>query len=1094
MSKRSACLLVLVVLVSLISVGSQGQPTRSQKAHNPVRVMKDPNPPGNNPPPSPIGLLSSTSILAGASTYSTYPGVVGDFNGDGNKDFASVITTFGTGSAYQIAVALGNGDGTFQSTVQTTTGELADPATPPIWVGDLNGDGKDDLVMGHNAASPATYQVFLSNGDGTFTAKTPVAIGTSSAITWGTLFPDPDSNHFLDLIIVDGLGNGTKGNLWIAKGNGDGTFQAPAPTSFPGKIAGNSAVAFADFDGDGIVDFAGPDATTNQETVYFSKSGYQTPVALVTPDSAYNTCYDIAGDLNGDGFPEIISSNANCNTSILPNSITVYVNHSGTFAQGVYYSVGVSPVAASVADVNGDGHNDVVVTDCNSGDVRVLLGNNDGTLQTASAGYATGGDPHTPALVAVFKTGSGKADIVIPDRRFAFAYLPGYGDGTFRSAMNYYAVPHTNGYFPNGVGIASGDFNGDGIPDFVIGNISIGAYTGITVFLSNADGSMQPGVSYDPNGTNFMLEYVAVGDFDGDGKLDIAATDNNNGLVQIFTGVGDGTFAIGATYSTGVSANPLGIVASDFNGDGKPDLAVINTYGSASADVGVLINNGTGGFNPVVNYPLAASQLATDITAADLNGDNKLDLVVPVSNGSTVALFLGKGDGTFQAGTPVTVGSSPYYASVGDLNGDGKADLAVTVDQANAANQGIAIALGNGDGTFQAPTLVLLPQQGSPLAVTFPRAKMIDLDRNGQMDLVYTNAYTSTVNLLYGKGDGTFYDPVPYGASRFAWNFALADVNADGVSDVVVTGSGPLNGFGFSGVTVLLNTSGALTSLKSSGSPSISGTSVTFTSDLTTKVRGLTAAPTGTVSFYDGTTKLGSGTIASEQAIFATSSLAVGTHSITAHYDGDANFVPSISAAVNQVVPLPTYTVSASPTTQTVKAGTSASYTITLTPSEGYNGTVTISCPATLPTGVTCNTPTIGPGQTQATLTMTTQAPHAAMLAPVNLNPHPGASNLWASLGGLGIVGMILAGDWKRRNRRGLMILLGILAFTMILALVGCGGGSSSGSGGGGGGGLTGGTPAGTYPNIQATAAGTAGTNGGDTAIHQLPKLTLVVQ
>jgi hypothetical protein len=111
------------------------------------------------------------------------------------------------------------------------------------------------------------------------------------------------------------------------------------------------------------------------------------------------------------------------------------------------------------------------------------------------------------------------------------------------------------------------------------------------------------------------------------------------------------------------------------------------------------------------------------------------------------------------------------------------------------------------------------------------------------------------------------------------------------------------------------------------------------------------------------------------------------------------------------------------------------------------------------------------------------------MLAPANVNPHPGAQNLWASLGGLGIVGMILAGDWKKRNRRALMIVLGMLALTMILALVGCGGSSA---GGGGGGGLTGGTPTGTYA-IKATATGTAGTNGGDTSAHAL-SVTLVVQ
>ena len=140
---------------------------------------------------------------------------------------------------------------------------------------------------------------------------------------------------------------------------------------------------------------------------------------------------------------------------------------------------------------------------------------------------------------------------------------------------------------------------------------------------------------------------------------------------------------------------------------------------------------------------------------------------------------------------------------------------------------------------------------------------------------------------------------------------------------------------------------------------------------------------------------------------------------------------------------------------------------------------------------MTCNNPTIGAGQTQATLTLTTAAPHAALLVPAGVNPHPEPLNLLASLGGLGIVGMIFSGDWKRRNRRRLAVVMAVLAVAMILALVGCGGSSSSPNGGGGGG-LTGGTPAGSYP-IQATATGTPGTNGGDTTGHALP-ITLVVQ
>jgi Bacterial Ig-like domain (group 3)/FG-GAP-like repeat/FG-GAP repeat len=751
------------------------------------------------------------------------------------------------------------------------------------------------------------------------------------------------------------------------------------------------------------------------------------------------------------------------------------------------------------------------------------------------------------------------------------------------------------------VGLASGDFNGDGIPDFVIGNANGGTNTtGITVFIANADGSLQTGVNYFPAGTKFSLQYVTVGDFNGDGKLDIAASDTYNGVIQIFYGNGDsmGTFTTGPTYpsDSAASPHPVGIVTADFNGDGKPDLAFVNNTGPENAptgsDVGILINNGAGGFNTVANYPITnAGKVATELTAASLRGNGTLDVVVPVygqcsagscnPQGTAVAIFLGKGDGTLQAESDFqlvngsTAYFNPYHAAVGDLNGDGKADLAVTIQNVKGVNQGIAVALGNGDGTFQTPTLLPSSPQ-NPLFVPPPvpgYVKIADLNRDGHMDLVYTNAVAGSVGVMYGVGDGTFYTPVDFPANRWAWDFALVDVNGDGALDVVASGFEQ----SFSGVGVLLNTSGSSTALKSSLPHSVAGQSVTFTATITgSPVKGVTTTPTGTITFFNGTTQLGApvpissgtaslsttalpvgtdsitaqysgdtnyvpttsaalpqvvgqatsstatptssvnpsalgqavtfsttvtstvsgdslvptGTVnfndgatllgpgtlnSSGVAAFTTSKLAAGTHSITAVYAGDTNFTGSTSGALSQVVSstaLPaSYTLTATPTTQTVSAGSSATYSIKVNPTN-YTGTVTFACPTTLPTGVTCTPPgPSAPPYAAGTLTLKTTAATTAMMAPPANQRHSDPT-LWASLMGVGMLGMVLAGDWKKRNRRALGIVLLVVALAMIMALAGCGGGSSSGGGGGGGGG-NGGTPAGSYPiTINATGTG----------------------
>jgi FG-GAP-like repeat len=761
-----------------------------------------------NPPLSNIGFAAATQIPAGGGA--SFAALGADFNGDGKQDVGTLVgVNYNTVTSlwtFAISVVLSNGNGTFQAAQLTPNpnGTWDDE----ILSADLNGDGKQDLVVVHTP-SPSTFDVFLGNGDGTFALANPSPIPLSSSNLIAGVLSDVSGDGKIDLVVID---DQSPANLSVLLGNGDGTFQSASAAALTGGNLSN--IAFADFNGDGKIDFAATDSNSNSQTVVYlaqSNGTYLAGAPLVTAEHVYGACSTAAGDLNGDGKPEIVT--ANCGSNL--EELIVYLNNGdGTFQSGSYYApaensaagtdADLYPVAVTIADVNGDGKNDIVCSNYTSSDVTILLGNGDGTVRVPNVGYSTGGNAGYPAVVADFN-GDGLADIIIPDENYSLVYLQGYGDGSFRAANDYYA-PIFDDYGANSTAIASGDFNGDGYPDFVVGNSGYNQYgvstIGITVFLSRSDGTLAPGVNYGSGG-NFVG--VAVADFDGDKILDIAAVDDTNNLVQIFHGKGDGTFTMTSSYSTGGSDSWF-VVTGDFNGDGHPDLAVANWN---SENLTVLLNDGTGAFLPSVIYPVSAN--VDSIGAADLNGDGFLDLIAIDSYPGAVSVLLGNPDGTFQTANTSSWGYN-YLGNlaVGDLDGDGIPDLAVTVDDGTSVGStGLAVAKGNGDGSFQPPVFYSTTMQNLVFNQPYPGdVKMFDLDGDGRLDLLYTNENYGTVGILFNTGAnpfaaGMFYDPVEYPGGNYANFMALADVNQDGAMDVVVSGDE------FAGATVLLNNSGA---------------------------------------------------------------------------------------------------------------------------------------------------------------------------------------------------------------------------------------------------------------------------------------------
>ena len=275
---------------------------------------------------------------------------------------------------------------------------------------------------------------------------------------------------------------------------------------------------------------------------------------------------------------------------------------------------------------------------------------------------------------------------------------------------------------------------------------------------------------------------VAIGDFNGDNKSDLAVANDDNNNVSTFLGNGDGTFQNKVDYITGTS--PRSVAIGDFNGDNNSDLAVANW---SSNNVSILLGNGDGTFQNKVDY--AAGANPRSIAIGDFNGDNKSDLAVANFSSTTVSILLGNGDGTFQNKVDYAAGSNPESVAIGDFNVDNKSDLAV----ANDDNNNVSILLGNGDGTFQ--NKVDYATGTSPYSVATG-----DFNVDNKSDLAVANNVSNNVSILLGNGDGTFQNKVDYAAGSHPVSVAIGDFNVDNKSDLAVANNGGKN------VSILIHT------------------------------------------------------------------------------------------------------------------------------------------------------------------------------------------------------------------------------------------------------------------------------------------------
>src|SRR5215471_919543 len=370
--------------------------------------------------------------------------------------------------------------------------------------------------------------------------------------------------------------------------------------------------------------------------------------------------------------------------------------------------------------------------------------------------------------------GDGRPDLVAIDfEGSTVSILLGQPDGSFAEIAPSYAV----GGQPTVAAV--GDFNQDGNLDLAVAGQLCPADcepSPVSILLGNGDGTLQPRMDFEagPNPTG-----IVVADFNGDGKPDLAVAAavsridmGHAGLVSILLGNGDGTFAARADFPAGFGV--IGLVAGEFSAPGVFDLVMDNHPTLSGTTVSFLRGAGDGTFAEPASFTVSGPPVA--LATGDFNEDGKLDLAVATSS-SQISVLLGNGGGTFQPPVDYTSGFGPYRLITADVDGDGHLDFAASISADPPSNGAISILLGNGDGSFRPRFENRVGILGLPVAD--------DFNGDGKVDVA-----VGRISVVLGNGDGTLAHAAEAPTGRWPAAVVSADFNGDGILDLAVANSG----------------------------------------------------------------------------------------------------------------------------------------------------------------------------------------------------------------------------------------------------------------------------------------------------------------
>ena len=735
--------------------------------------------------------------------------VVSDLNLDARPDVVAA-----RGASGVVSVASGNGDGTFNILPAVSTG--GQPSG--LAVADMDADGRGDVVV-----TGVGGDVLVLRGELNGALSTTPVVAPAGGPLAAVVVLDADRSSRPDVVAARPGGNGvavllntqvdrcerslgagmqltvatqpsavtvadlnqdgrldlvaaasTTNNLHVARGRGNGTFGAFTLVPLSPGATNPQGVTTGDFNGDGRVDLVSVNQNTNNVSLLLDNgAGGYTSSNWSTGTSPRAVA---AADFDQDGKLDLVASNGNA------NSVTVlYGNGDGTFTNVPAVNVGVTPQSLVVADFNSDGCPDVATGNGGGNNVTALRANRDATSGaclrsfTSLGNFAVGGGPR--AINAGDFNADNKLDVVVANAsNNSVSVLPGLGDGSFSGAVTT-AATAASPEFRDPRGLTVGDFNQDGRLDVATGNflgnsmtLLLGQGTGTTLAPFVIGGSAAAGT-----GVTSLLG----ADLDGDGRQDLVGTIGADNRVAVLRGTATGVAGaslLPALAGPTAAATAMGITTGDLNKDGKPDLLVANR---SAAKISLLVGDGSGGFAPAVSPSVGTNPTA--VTVSDVNRDGNPDVLVANNVTSNISLLLGDGAGNLPAtGTNFASGSGPRSIRTADLDLDGDPDLLV-------AGSGLHTHLNNGSGGFAAPTTFGIGSTPAALVTA-------DFNNDGRVDVAAANqSSAATVGVLLGNGTGGFTGAArTLGLGNNATAIAAGDMDQDGKVDLAVTiGSAP---------------------------------------------------------------------------------------------------------------------------------------------------------------------------------------------------------------------------------------------------------------------------------------------------------------